>query len=116
MSVIEKEISPGNKIFLEVMGLYYALKSAGQFVVKRAEMKQGECAALAIDFCADVEVKARREVGDDLYAWLNWAKVLRDPETYPSLPLGIKEKLGLAFDKGSLGTYGDYRSLYARRK
>jgi len=115
MSVIEKEVSPGNKIFLEVMGLYSALKSAGQFVVKRAEMKQGECAALAIDFTADVEIKARRAIGDDLYAWLNWTKVLRDPEVYPSLPLSIKETLGLAFDKGRLGPYGDYRSLYGRR-
>jgi hypothetical protein len=115
MSVIEKEVSPGNRVYLEVMGLYSDLKSAGQFVVKRAEIKQGECASLPVDFCADVEVKARRALADDLYAWLLWQRVLTDPSAFAILPLSIKETLGLAFDKSRLGQYGDYKSLYARR-
>ena len=104
-----------DEVFHQVMALYTALQEAGQFPVKRAEMKQGECAATAVDFCADVELKARREISENLYAWLSWANVLRDPETYPRLHIGIREQLGMTFEAHRLGADGDYRSLYARR-
>lgn len=110
------EGSRHDETYGQVMSLYYALKDAGQFVVKRAEMKQGEVAATAIDFCADVEIKAHRELARFPFELSLWELVERDPSYYTKIPLDIRETLGRAFDRGNLGVDGAYRTLYFKTK
>ena len=47
-------------VFLNVSALYSVLKGTPQQGVRRAELKQGVVIAEAIDFMADVEIKAKR--------------------------------------------------------
>lgn len=96
----------------EVMALFYYLKDGPTPTVRRAEMKGGECRAEAIDFLADVEVKAARTLADDPYALGAWWGILRKPENYPTMPVKTRERLGKVFEETRLGPSGDYKSLF----
>lgn len=110
------------------MALYAALRDAGEFQVRRADMKQGEVKAEPMDFCIDVEVKARRALGadttytpdnpivPDYYAIGEWIAVLTAPATYAQVSIKTRELLGLVFEKARLGIDGDYRTLFFRVK
>lgn len=103
----------------EVMALYAALQDAGGFQVRRADMKQGEVKAEPMDFCIDVELKAKRALltgNPDYYAVGEWVTVMYHPDTYAQVSVSTREVLGLAFEKGRLGIDGDYRTLFFRVK
>jgi hypothetical protein len=97
--------------FLNVSALYSVLKGTPQQGVRRAELKQGGVIAEAIDFLADVEVKAKRALSPLYYkVYLQLAL----DGNYELLPIDLQCALGQAF--GALNYDGDYRALYYRAK
>lgn len=101
-------------VYLNVSALYNVLKTQPSRGVRRAELKQGEVTAEAIDFLADVEIKAKRALGSLEYYLLYIQLVIEDK--YQELPLTLQYMLGQAFMKGDLNYDGAYRVLYYRAK
>lgn len=85
----------------DVMGLYNLLKESNLIKVQRAEFRQGECTALPIDYCADVELKTKRA--------FNGAG---GSPSYDSL--FYKEHLGKVFLEYNLHKDGAYKELFRR--
>src|ERR1035437_962906 len=99
--------------FLNVSALYNVLKGTPQQSIRRAELKQGEVTAEAIDFTADVEIKAKRILTPTQYRlFMKFAAA----EKYESVPRVLKQSLGLLFLRSNLNYDGDYRVLYYRAK
>jgi hypothetical protein len=101
-------------IFSNVFALYCALKSSGTpRSIRRAELKQGEVTAEAIDFIADVEIKCKRILNPTQYRLtLKYA----EEDRYDSVPKILKQALGELFEKNDLNYDGAYRVLYYRAK
>lgn len=98
--------------YTSVMALYAALKDIGQFRVKRAQVRQGEVPAEAIDFICDVEIKAKRSTVNPVA----WHRILTYPETYLELSKEDKRALGKVFKCGQLDVSGPYKKLYFKAK
>ncbi len=118
-----EQVTPANRVFLEVMALFAAIKDTpGVLKVRRAEMRQGEVRSEPIDFCIDVELKAKRAIMAqfDPYnptrIFNEWFKVLDNPENYLTLPMDIREVIGREFELCGLGVDGAYKLLYWRVK
>ena len=99
--------------FLNVSALYSVLKGTPQQGVRRAELKQGECIAEAIDFLADVEIKAKRALSSLYYKLF---LVLAAEGNYEIFPVDAQCTLGQAFLRSNMNFDGDYRVLYYRAK
>lgn len=99
--------------FLNVLALYSVLKGTPQQGVRRAELKQGVVTAEAIDFTADVEIKAKRILTPLYYKVLLQLSVEGD---YGLLPVDLQCTLGQEFLRSSMNYDGDYRVLYYRAK
>lgn len=99
--------------FLNVMALYSVLKGTPQQGVRRAELKQGEVTPEAIDFTADVEIKAKRTLSPLYYKVL---LQLAAEDTYELFPIDLQCQLGQVFWEHDLNYDGDYRVLYFRAK
>ena len=100
--------------FQNAAALYAVLKAEGTpRSPRRAELKQGEVTAEAIDFLADFELKARRVLNP-----MQYKLVLRYTveDRYQSIPKGLQQDLGMIFLKSNMDSSGDYRSLYFRAK
>lgn len=96
------------------MALYVALiNSPHQHKVRRAEMKQGEVAALPVDFLADIEIKAKRSLPASYYHGFLQSAYDDTPEAVPTL---TKYILGETFMQHDLNYDGHYRTLYFRVK
>ena len=99
--------------FMNVSALYSALKGTPQQGVRRAELKQGVVIAEAIDFLADVEVKAKRALSPLYYkVYLQLAL----DGSYGLLPIDLQCVLGEVFWRSDLDYNGDYRILYFKAK
>jgi hypothetical protein len=99
--------------FLNVMALYTALKGQPSRGIRRAELKQGEVTPEAIDFLADVEIKAKRTLSSyDYTRLMNLAGLDR----YQEFPIDLQNELGQVFLANDLNYDGDYRVLYYRAK
>ena len=99
--------------FLNVSALYSVLKGTPQQGVRRAELKQGVVIAEAIDFMADVEIKAKRVLSPIFY-WV-YMELLRRGK-YELLSIDSQCTLGQEFLRSSMNYDGDYRVLYYRAK
>lgn len=99
--------------FLNVLALYSVLKGTPQQGVRRAELKQGEVTPEAIDFLADVEIKAKRTLSPLYYKVL---LQLAAEDTYELFPIDLQCQLGQIFWEKGLNYDGDYRVLYFRAK
>jgi hypothetical protein len=100
-------------VFLNVSALYSILKGTPQQGVRRAELKQGEVIAEAIDFLADVEVKAKRVLSLPYYhLYLTLAR----EGNYDVFPVDSQCALGETFYRNDLNYDGAYRVLYYRAK
>jgi hypothetical protein len=99
--------------FLNVLALYSVLKGTPQQGVRRAELKQGVVVAEAIDFTADVEIKAKRTLTPLYYKVLLQLAV---EGKYDLLPIDLQCALGQSFLESKMSYDGDYRVLYYRAK
>ncbi len=99
--------------FLNVSALYSVLKGTPQQGVRRAELKQGVVTAEAIDFMADVEIKAKRVLSPPYYFFYLRALLTGD---YTLLSIDMQCTLGEAFLRSDLDYDGAYRVLYYRAK
>ncbi len=99
--------------FLNVMALFTALKGQPSRGVRRAELKQGEVTPEAIDFIADVEIKAKRTLKSYDYTRLMHLASL---DRYQEAPIDLQNELGQVFLKNDLNYDGDYRVHYYRAK
>ena len=99
--------------FLNVMTLYGVLKVQPTQSVHRAELRQGEVTAEAVDFLADVEIKAKRVLTPTQYRLL--MKFVEE-EKLESVPKIVQQQLGLLFLRSNLNYDGDYRVLYYKAK
>ena len=99
--------------FLNVMALYSVLKGTPQQGVRRAELKQGEVTPEAIDFTADVEIKAKRTLSPLYYKVL---LQLTLDGNYELFPVDLQCALGQEFLRCSMNYDGDYRRLYWQAK
>ncbi len=100
-------------VFLNVSALYSVLKGTPQQGVRRAELKQGVVTAEAIDFMADVEIKAKRTLTAP-YCFVYLRSMLTGD--YALLPIDLQCELGEAFLRSDLNYDGAYRVLYYRAK
>jgi len=99
--------------FLNVMTLYAVLKAQPSQSIHRAELKQGEVTAEAVDFLADVEIKAKRVLNPTQFRLL---LKFANEEKLENVPKTIQQQLGLIFLRSKLNYDGDYRVLYFRAK
>jgi hypothetical protein len=110
----KKEAQAFEDIFSNVFALYYALKSESRpQSIRRAELKQGEVTAEAIDFIADVELKSKRVVAPQQYRRLMSLVAL---DRYNDVPAMYRQALGSMFLRNDLNYDGAYRVLYYRAK
>jgi hypothetical protein len=100
-------------VFLNVSALYSVLRGTPQQGVRRAELKQGEVIAEAIDFMADVEIKAHRVLSPPYCFVYLRAMITGD---YGLFPVNMQCALGEAFLRSDLNYDGAYRVLYYRAK
>ena len=99
--------------FLNVMALFTALQGQSSRGVRRAELKQGEVIAEAIDFLADVEIKAKRTLSHHEYGALMY---LVNVDRYDEFSIDLQCQLGQVFLEHDLNYDGAYRVLYFRAK
>jgi len=99
--------------FLNVSALYSVLKGTPQQGVRRAELKQGEVVAEAIDFLADFEIKAKRVLSPLYYKVL---LQLALDGNYELFPVDLQCTLGQEFLRSNMNFDGDYRRLYWQAK
>ena len=110
----QHELLEYEDVFSNVMALYIVLKNEGRpQSIRRAELKQGEVTAEAIDFIADVEIKAKRILNATQYRLL--MKFVAE-DKYNSTPKTVKQQLGVLFLRSNMNYDGDYRVLYYRAK
>lgn len=109
---VKTQEQKNEEVYTSVMALYAALKDIGQFKVRRAQVRQEEVPAEAIDFICDVEIKAKRSNVDTVA----WQFILAYPETYLDLSKENKQTLGKAFKIGQLDVGGPYKKLFFRAK
>lgn len=102
-----------DEVFGNVMALYMTLKDNPQRTLRRAELKQGEVIAEAIDFLVDVELKAKRILPPIIYEVFMRLAEQGHPEI---LPDNFKQNLGFLFWKSKMDIAGHYRTLYLRAK
>jgi hypothetical protein len=97
-----------------VFALYAALKNESRpRALRRAELKQGEVTAEAVDFLADVELKCKRILNPTQYRLtLRYAA----EDRYDAIPKVLQQELGKLFMESNLNYDGDYRVLYFRAK
>lgn len=112
MTEAKSQAQKFEEVYVNVMALYCALKDIGQFKIRRAKMVSGEVPAEAIDFIADVEIKAKRA---NINA-ISWHRILQYPETYLELNKEDKRALGKVFKCGQLDVSGPYKKLYFKAK
>ncbi len=101
--------------YLNAMALFCILREPSILRIRRAELRQGEVKAEAIDYMIDIELKADKALSDP-FSTDSWENILDDPESYPSLPEPIQVILGKAFLEGQLGAEGHYKSLYFKAR
>lgn len=110
----QHELLEYEDVYSNVFALYTVLKSQGRpLSIRRAELKQGEVVAEAIDFISDVEIKAKRILNQTQYRLL---MKFAAEEKYDSAPKIIKQQLGLLFLRSDMNYDGAYRVLYYRAK
>jgi hypothetical protein len=96
--------------FKNVLALYSAIQDSRSAIMKNGKNTD------ALDFCADVIIKARRAVLDpsDLRQFEELLKT--NPSNYTSVPQFVRAELGRCFIKAGMGLTGTYRKLYFRIK
>lgn len=102
-------------VFNNVFALYATLQNESRpRSIRRAVLNQaGEVTAEGIDFCADVEVKAKRVLNPTQYRLvLRYAR----EDQYDSVPKVLQQALGAVFLENDLNFDGAYRVLYYRAK
>lgn len=99
--------------FKNVMALFVALNARPNQSIRRAELKQGEVIAEAVDFLSDVSIKARRTLTPHYYTLL---LILAADDKYEQFPIDLQCQLGQVFKEKSLDYDGDYRVLFYRAK
>jgi hypothetical protein len=102
-------------VFLNVMALFSALKNAPRpLSIKRAELNQsGEVKCEGLDFCCDVEMKAKRILNPIQYRLVLKYAI---EDRYASVPKKLQQALGAVFMNSNLNFDGDYKVLYFRAK
>lgn len=103
------------EVFDAAMALYCTFKDNPNVLrVKMAEYRQEEVAAEPLDFCIDIDIKAKRALNDSyLYSmFMNMA----NSEQYHKLPEPMKVILGRAWLDNSLSVEGHYARLYYKTK
>lgn len=113
MKKTEAEEMTFRDTYMNVMTLYAVLKAQPSQSIHRAELRQGEVTAEAVDFMADVEIKAKRILSPAQYSLL-MSHVAE--ERIDSVPKDVQEQLGLMFLRSKLNYDGDYRVLYYKAK
>jgi hypothetical protein len=111
----KNELLEYEDVYSNVLALYCTLKGSPKpQSIKRAELNaSGEVTAEAIDFIADVELKAKRQLNSTQYRlFLKFAA----EEKYESVPKSLKQLLGLRFLRSDLNYDGAYRVLYYKAK
>src|SRR5665213_2060931 len=91
----KNELLEAEDVYSNVLALYTVLKSEGRpQSIRRAELKQGQVTAEAIDFTADVEIKAKRLLTPTQYRlFIRFASEGK----YESVPKSVKQSLGMLF-------------------
>ena len=110
----EHELLGYEDAYSNVMALYCVLKNEGRpLSIRRAELRQGEVTAEAIDFIADVEVKAKR-----ILTVAQYQRFMRlaAQDRYNEVPPKYRQALGVLFLRSAMNYDGDYRVLYFRAK
>ncbi len=110
----EAELLEYEEVYSNVLALYCVLKKEGRpLSIRRAELRQGEVTAEAIDFIADVEVKAKR-----ILTIAQYQRFMRlaAQDRYNEVPPKYKQALGVLFLRSAMNYDGDYRVLYFRAK
>ena len=100
-------------VFLNVMTLFSILKAQPSQSIRRAELRQGEVTAEAVDFMADVELKSKRVLTPAQYRLLMFSV---SNEALENVPKDVQQQLGLMFLRSNLNFDGDYRVLYYKAK
>jgi glycine cleavage system protein P-like pyridoxal-binding family len=100
----KKDLLRFEEAYSNVMALYATLKDQPSKSLRNES---------AIDFFADVEIKARRILPPTIYAiFLRMAY----QGVYDVLPTNLKQDLGKEFIKRKMNIDGDYRVLYYKAK
>ena len=100
--------------FNSVVALYSILKANSKSLrVKQVLYRADEAEALPVDFLIDVELKARRAVGQRFYDMFQRAVYNENTEV---LPERVRETLGRTFLEYGLGPDGAYARLYYKVK
>lgn len=111
----KNELQEYEDIYMNVMALYSTLQNQPRpRAIQRAEVNSsGEVKAEGIDFCADVEMKAKRTLNP-----IQYRLVLRYAleDRYTSVPKKLQQALGAVFMNSNLNFDGDYKVLYFRAK
>ena len=113
MSKAEVEETLFRDVFQNVLTLYTVLKAQPSQSIRRAELRQGEVTAEAVDFIADVEIKAKRALTPAQYRLL---MISVSNEALENVPRDVQQQLGLMFLRSNLNFDGDYRVLYYKAK
>lgn len=100
--------------FNNVIALYSILKAnMSSLRIKQAVYRADEVAAEPLDFVLDVEVKAKRLLGEPIYMLFLRAVF---NENLGVIPDHVKKALGRQWMSYGLGPEGTYRKLYFRIK
>ena len=100
--------------FASTVALYSVLKTNSMSLrVKQVVYRADEAEALPVDFLIDVELKARRAVGQRFYDMFQRAVYNENTEV---LPEHMREALGRTFLEYGLGPDGAYARLYYKVK
>lgn len=113
MSKAEVEEALFREVFQNVLTLYTVLKAQPSQSIRRAELRQGEVTAEAVDFIADVEIKTKRALTPAQYRLL---MISVSNEALENVPRDVQQQLGLMFLRSKLNFDGDYRVLYYKAK
>jgi hypothetical protein len=103
-----QDLKRWDSAYREVMGLYLFLKDTSAEALEGAEHSD------APDFLSDVELKAKRALGDPLDYRLFLEIIGEARIDYLGIPFAIRTKLGQEFSKAKLTRHGVYRRLYWR--
>jgi hypothetical protein len=99
--------------FNSVVALYYIVKpralAMGRGLVRQVVMRDGEAEALPIDFIIDVELKAKRAIGQPFFDL--WQRAVYNENT-EILPEYMRETLGRIWKEYGLTPEGTYAKLY----
>ena len=96
--------------FNTVVALYYIVKSnSASLRVRQVVMRDGEAEALPMDFIIDVELKAKRALGQPFFDL--WQRAVYNENT-EILPEYMRETLGRIWKEYGLTPEGTYAKLY----